>query len=435
MGNSLGKITVVLGLQRGDEGKGRFVDMLAGDHQVIARFNGGPNAGHSVTNGQVELKLHQLPSGILYEDNLNVVGNGMLLDPLRLQDEITEVSAAGVKISPKNLLISNQAHLILPHHVALDEVREAGAGGQGSTKRGIAFAAADKYERIGVRAEDIAVGEAVKDEALAKLQAVMQANPGVEFANPDAEAYVAKWWKAAQALAPFLRDTVEAVHDALAAGKNVLAEGAQAFGIDIEHGMYPYVTSSHTTTGGVLNGLGVGANRIGRVVGVAKAVKSHVGGGPFVTEMLDEATATQWRGPKGKIDSEYGSTTGRPRRIGFFDLPELRQAIRVNGVTELALTKLDVLSEFGKDKITVCVAYDDGSGNQLSHAPSSGTRLAACKPVYKEFPLWTEPLRDVREFSALPQAAQDFITMLESELAVPINMIGVGPERDQVIVK
>lgn len=426
---------IVLGLQRGDEGKGRIVDLLAAEYGIVARFNGGPNAGHTVTNGTGEpLRLHQLPSGIARPDVRNIIGNGMLLDPVRLLDEIREVQAAGIAISPENLAISDLAHLILPHHICLDEIREAGQDGQGSTKRGIAYVARDKYERSGVRAELLVYDPAALFAAVRQgLEAV---NPqlkaaGLPARDPAKEAET--WLAAAKQLAPYVTDTVSLMHQALTDDTEVLAEGAQAFGLDIEFGMYPFVTSSHTTVGGAVTGLGISPRHIRRVVGVAKVVKSHVGGGPFVTEITDEALAATMRGQKGQIDSEYGATTGRSRKVGYLDLPELRRAIAINGVTELALTKFDVLPRFGRTA-NIAVAYKL-DGQTLQHAPSSAAQLERCEPVYETVELWTEDISGVRRRHDLPQKAQSLLAFLETELGVPITMVGVGPERNQIILE
>ncbi|HET8669323.1 MAG TPA: adenylosuccinate synthase [Candidatus Saccharimonadales bacterium] len=427
-------VDIVLGLQRGDEGKGRIVDLLASEYDIVARFNGGPNAGHTVANGGGEpLKLHQLPSGIARPDVVNVIGNGMLVDPILLLEEITEVVEAGVAITPQNLMISDLAHLILPHHISLDEIREAGEGGQGSTKRGIAFVASDKYERIGVRAELIAHGLDELEAAVRQgLHSVNEARVSVGLPKHDAAAEAREWIAKTKDLAPYITDTVALLHSWLESRKTVLAEGAQAFGLDIEFGMYPYVTSSHTTSGGAVSGLGIDPHAIKRIVGVVKVLKSHVGGGPFVTEITDGELATKMRGERGRIDSEYGASTGRERQVGYLDLPELRRAIAVNGVTEIALTKFDVLPMFG-ESMNIAVAYNLG-GKEVKYAPSSAAQLERCQPVYKKMPLWPDDITGIRKRSALPQNARALLDFLSEELGVPISMIGVGPERDQIIL-
>lgn len=426
-------VDVVLGLQRGDEGKGRFVDLLAPHYDIVARFNGGPNAGHTIADDTLELRLHQIPSGITSEGVLNVIGNGSYVDPLKLLAELNDVKSH-VKVDPKQLLISTDAHLILPHHIGLDEIREAGTQGQGSTLSGIAYVAADKYVRSGIRAEELLDSDGALQSAVAqKLEEIQEARQSAGLPIQEPNSVAAAWLKQAQTLRPFIGDTLTVLHEALKQKKNVLAEGAQATGLDIEHGMYPYVTSSHTTTGGVLNGLGVGPTHIGKIIGVAKVLRSHVGGGPFVTKEHDLSKATRIRGKQGAVDSEYGATTGRERQVGYLDIPELRKAVLVNGVTELAITKLDVVPKTGKT-VPIATAYTYKQ-QQLEMAPSSAQRLERCKPVYEHLPTWQEDISSVRTFHGLPKQAQDFVRFLEKMLGIPVTMIGVGPLREQVILR
>lgn len=427
-------IDVVLGLQRGDEGKGRFVDLLAADYDIVARFNGGPNAGHTIADGDLELRLHQIPSGITSPTVTNLIGNGSYVDPIKLVAELVDLKKAGVKISPKNLCISADAHLILPHHISLDETREAGRNGQGSTLSGIAYVARDKYERNGVRVEQL-VENSVELTSLIiqKLEDTQELRRAVGLPTQNGSEIAKKWIKTANQIRPFVGETLSLLHEALGQQKHVLAEGAQATGLDIEHGMYPFVTSSHTTTGGVLNGLGVGPAHIRRIIGVAKALRSHVGGGPFVTREQDPEKAARIRGQQGNVDSEYGATTGRERQVGYLDLPELKKAILVNGVTELAITKLDSLPKAGKT-IPVATAYKH-KNKQLAIAPSSAYQLAACQPIYEHLPSWKEDISAVRSFQDLPAQAQNFIKFLEKNLEIPVTMIGVGPYREQVILR
>jgi adenylosuccinate synthase len=429
-------VVVVTGAQRGDEGKGRVVDYLAKQNDIVARFNGGPNAGHTVvTQDEKILRLHQIPSGIAYPDKLNIIGNGALLDPLRLLKEIDDLESVGIDITPKVLAISDMAHLILPHHISLDEVREAGNDGQGSTKRGIAFAARDKYERIGARTELIIDDPAeLTHKVIAGLDLANQARKKVGLPLHKSKAEALIWVKKASKLAPYITDTVSLLHNQIQKGKTVLAEGAQAFDLDIEHGMYPYVTSSHTTTGGALNGLGLSAKSIKEVIGVVKLTKSHVGGGPFVTEITDNPKLTeQIRGPKGKNDSEYGASTGRARRIGYLDLPEIRQAILVNGITKLALTKLDCAERYGTSML-IATGYKY-NGKVVQKAPSSARRLERCEPQYKKVPIWKNDISGIKTFDQLPKEAKDLINFLEKQLECPIKMIGVGPHRNQLIIR
>jgi adenylosuccinate synthase len=430
-------LDVIVGLQRGDEGKGRFVDLLAGDYTVIARGNGGANAGHTVIpkNAGEPLALHQIPSGVAYPDKLNIVGNGVYLDPVRLIDEMATVRAGGLQVSPNNLLLSNAAHLVLPHHIILDNLRESGRSAQGSTKSGIAYVAADKYLREGVRLETVVEEPKVLLERVSDgLATVNELLPADQKRSRAEIADTAKTWlKAAEQLKMYIADTAEIINNRLQAGEQVLAEGAQAFWLDINHGMYPAVTSSSTTVSGLLDGLGVSAKHLGKVVGVTKAVKSHVGGGPLVTEVTDSTLAATIRGPLGKTDSEYGVTTKRPRRIGYPDLVELRNAILVNGVDELAISKLDHVARYGST-VPIATSYTY-KGKQRRTAPSSAIALEQCRPNYQELPTWQAELSDVRDYGQLPPEAVDFVEFFESELGVPVTKLGVGPHREQVILK
>ncbi|HEY1085756.1 MAG TPA: adenylosuccinate synthetase [Candidatus Saccharimonadales bacterium] len=399
-----GKVTVVIGLQRGDEGKGRVVDELAETHDIVARFNGGPNAGHTVVLPDgTELDLHLIPSGVAHPGTMNVIGNGCYLDPIKLLGEFEHMEEKGVIISPDILKISDSVHLILPQHIQEDTEREAGAGAQGSTKSGIAQVARDKYYRTG-----ITLGHALEDsETKASLPVDYQ--------------------RAIDTLAPYVDDTVLYLNNALRAGKNILAEGAQGFLLDVDHGMYPFVTSSSTATGGAVTGLGIPPQVIGDVFGIVKATQSHVGGGVFVTEITDEELLARLRGKQGAVDAEFGTTTGRARRMGHLDLPQLRRAIDVCGVTQLVLTKVDCVPRYG-DTITICERYESSE-----IAPASQFALEQQKPVYTQLGSWSEDISSITDFSALPKNAQDYITYVETRLATPITRIGVGPGRQQVI--
>lgn len=426
-------ITVVVGEQRGDEGKGRFVDMLAEEHDIVARFNGGNNAGHTVVlpDGRV-LKLHGVPSGIAHPNAMNVIGNGCLVNPVKLVEEIKDIEAQGIQVTPANLMISNGAHLTLPHHISEDEIREAGAGGQGSTKSGIAQVASAKYMREGARAEMIIHDV---DTLVTMVQAGLKDQRGVreavELAPLDEDKIIAEFKAATEQLAEFIGDTVVYLNEALANDKKILAEGAQAFLLDIDHGMYPFVTSSTTTAGGVAPGLGVAPQKISRVIGVSKVTQSHVGGGPFVTEIDDESELVRLHGDVAAVDAERGATTGRTRRLGYLDLPSIRRAQLVNGTTEIALTKLDWLPRFG-ETIPVCVHYKLAE-KEILIAPDSAPRLIESEPVYEYLPNWTEDISGIRTFEGLPKNAQKFVEFVEAQTGLPVTMIGVGPERSQVI--
>jgi adenylosuccinate synthase len=430
-----GVLDVIVGLQRGDEGKGRFVDLVAPDYDIIARGNGGANAGHTVIPDTLEpLALHQVPSGITHPGKLNIIGNGVYVDPERLVAEINEIRTSGIKVSSQNLLISDIAHLVLPHHIGLDALREFGTGAQGSTQSGIAYVAADKFLREGVRTELLSSPKLLLERAVDGLSQLNKQLPAKER-KPQTELQAAakQWLKAAESLKEYLADTVEVVNDRLKAGNRVLAEGAQAYWLDINHGMYPAVTSSATTVSGLLDGLGVAPKHLGKVTGVAKAVKSHVGGGPLVTEITDEALADRVRGIFGAADSEYGATTKRARRIGYPDLVELRNAIRVDGVDEMAISKLDHVPRYG-ETLLVATSYTY-RGEQRLTAPSSAAALAECIPNYQEFKTWQQDVSHIRDYKKLPPEAIGFIELFETQLGVPVKKIGVGPERSQVIQK
>jgi len=426
-------LDVVVGLQRGDEGKGRFVDLIAGDYTIIARGNGGSNAGHTVMPDTLEpLALHQVPSGISRPGKLNVIGNGVYVDPQRLVNEIADVRTAGFSVLPKNLLISDAAHLVLPHHIGFDGLRENSLKAQGSTRSGIAYVAADKYLREGVRMENAWLPQVLKERATDGLHELNKHLPKAkQNTAQEIETIVAKWLQSVEALKPHLADTVELINNRLEAGEAVLAEGAQAFWLDVNHGMYPSVTSSSTTVAGLLDGLGVSAKHLGKVTGVAKSVKSHVGNGPFVTEITDKALADKVRGSFGLADSEYGATTHRPRRIGYPDLVELRNAIRINGIDELALSKLDHVSRYGKT-VKVATSYNY-QGQERFTAPTSALALAECTPNYQSLPTWWHDISEMHNFKELPAEVINFINLFEKELKVPITKIGVGPSRNQVI--
>ncbi len=398
-----GKITAVVGLQYGDEGKGKIVDYLAEKADVVIRANGGSNAGHTIVlkDGQA-LALHQIPSGIAYDNTINIIGNGCFLDPVKLAEEISDAKSKGVAISPENLKISKTAHLVLPKHKEEDAKRESGSKAQGSTKAGIAFAAADKSLREGLRAE--AIAEATRDDLVTM--------GGKEFAE------------AAIGLSNFLCDSVELIQQLISSDKNILLEGAQAFGLDINHGKYPYTTSSDTTVAGLLSGSGINHKQISKVVGVAKATPSKVGGGPFVTIIKDEHIATQTRGEKGKVDSEFGATTGREREVGYLDLVALKRAVQINGVDEIALTKFDCVNRHGATT-NIAVAYDF-KGRKVINPPTSGIELYECSPIYEEFSTWQD------DKSA---AAQKYIKFIEDYLNTPISMIGNGPRKEQLTIR
>ena len=401
-----GSVTVVLGLQRGDEGKGRFVDELASSHDIVARFNGGPNAGHTVVlPDNTELDLHLVPSGIAHSNVVNIIGNGCLIDPIKLLKEFSDIEAKDIKVTPDNLKISANAHLILPSHIEGDKAREGTEQAQGSTNSGIAQVSADKYSRSGI----------TLNQALSNLDALL---------GKSNQEYV----DAVRQLEQFSADTTIYINRQLTDGKKVLAEGAQAFLLDIDHGMYPFVTSSTTTVGGVCTGLGIAPKYIDQVIGVIKATQSHVGGGPFVTEITDENLLGQLRGKQTEVDGEFGTTTGRARRMGHLDLPQIKRAIMVNGITHLAITKVDCIPRYG-NQIQICTSYKDVG----DIAPVSADALDQSTPEYENLPSWTEDISVIDDFDSLPENAKNYIKFIEEKLTTPIFRIGVGPNRDQVI--
>lgn len=430
-------VDVIVGLQRGDEGKGRFVDIAAKDYDIIARFNGGNNAGHTVVlaNGDV-LKLHLVPSGIAHVGVVNIIGNGTLINLEKLVEEIASIEAKGISVTSENLKISSSAHLIIPSHIYDDEIREAGDGRQGSTKSGIAQVSAAKALRIGVRAEMLKNDPEGLKSAI--YDALMIQQPLREAASLPAinERKVADYYvESTNHLAEFVTDTVVYINDALRAAKptRVLAEGAQAFLLDIDHGMYPFTTSTSTTSGGVAAGLGVAPSFIGKVTGVAKAVQSHVGGGPYVTEVTDEAELAKLHGDMTTVDAEYGTTTGRKRRLGYLDLPQIRRANLINGTNEVILSKVDWVPRYG-DNIKICIAYEK-DGQRIEIAPDSAISIEKSTPIYEVLPSWSEDIQGVRSFSDLPQAAKDYVEFIEKQLGVKVSILGVGPDPDQIIIR
>ena len=429
---------IVVGAQWGDEGKGRVVDWLARDAHLVARFGGGDNAGHTVVAQGHKLALHLVPSGILHPDLVCLVGAGVVVNPGQLVAEMDDLAALGIDVGPSRLKLSAAAHVILPTHRALDGARETARGGQalGTTKRGIGPTYADKAARVNPRAGDMAQPEQFAErvaEAVRVHNRRLQEEYDAEPFSPEQVA--AEYCAYAQRLAPHLTDGSALVGEALAAGRTVLCEGAQGLLLDLDHGTYPYVTSSATVAGGALTGLGFGPRYVSRVVGIAKAYTTRVGAGPFPTELLDEI-GERIR----QVGAEFGTTTGRPRRCGWLDLVILRYAARVNGLDEFALTKLDVLS--GLERLKVAVAYQRaGAGPESSRrerieffpAEFGVESLAEWEPIYEELPGWTEDITGVRTRDDLPPAAREYVARVEEWVGVPITLIGVGPEREQAI--
>lgn len=417
---------VVFGSQWGDEGKGRFVDYLAEAADVVVRYQGGNNAGHTVcANGQ-EYKLHLIPSGILYKEKPCIIGNGVVVDPKALIEEIEYLKEKGVGVD--NLYISDRAHVIMPYHRELDALIEEKLGDAkiGTTKKGIGPCYTDKISRTGFRMCDLLDKE---DFAVRLKKCMEDKNELIEKVyggEPLAyQAVLHEYLEYGRMLKEKIADTSLMIHQYAKEGKKLLFEGAQGMLLDIDYGTYPYVTSSHPTSGGVPIGAGVGPQAIDEVVGVVKAYTTRVGEGPFVTELFDEVgEAIRQRG------HEFGTTTGRPRRVGWLDLVIVRFAARTSGITAFAVSRMDTLGSF--DKVKVCVGYEI-DGEVIDNYPASLNTLAKAKPVYKEFKGWPGDLSHIRNYEDLPKEARDYIEFIEEQTGVPVAMIGVGPGRDECI--
>ncbi len=425
-------LDVVVGSQWGDEGKGRITDLLAAEADIVARFSGGDNAGHSVTVGDQLYKLHLVPSGIVHPHTTCMLGSGMVVNPVRLLEEMDYLEAHGVQISPQRLKISSAAHIITPAHIALDGAREAqrGEAGIGTTQRGIGPAYTDKATRNGIRA-----GSMVNPEEFADLvekhtaAAAVMLEQVFHYEAPNPTEVARAFCEYAKRLQPYLSDVGAMIADALDQGKIVLAEGAQGALLDLDHGTYPFVTSSYPTTAGALMGLGVGPKHLRRIIGVAKSFQTRVGSGAFPTECEGDI-AKHLRGTGDQPWDEFGTTTGRPRRCGWFDAVLLRYAVRLNSCTEMALTKLDILT--GLDPIQICTAYQY-AGKSHPDLPADPTHLAEFSAQYEATPGWDADITDARHWDDLPGAAQTYVQQIQELANTPISLISVGPERDQVI--
>jgi adenylosuccinate synthase len=421
--------TVVLGLAWGDEGKGRVCDALASDVDYVSRYSGGNNAGHTVRVGEEEFKLHLVPSGIVREGVVCTIGNGVVVDPEVLVEEVEALEARGLDVRDR-LKVDGRAHLIMPYHIALDSHREIALGDAriGTTNRGIGPAYEDKVARSGIRAQDIF------DEGIlkTKLKAALREKNAI-FENVYGEkqyevADVASWLLSfSEFIGPMVADTGTLLREALENRERVLLEGGQATLLDNDHGTYPFVTSSNPTVGGAVVGSGIPAGQLEYVVGVTKAYTTRVGDGPMPTELFDETGETIR-----SVGREYGTTTGRSRRVGWLDLPAIKWAASLNGITHVAITLLDVLSAV--DEINICIGYEIG-GERIEGYPMHQTDLHHARPVYKSLPGWGEDITWCRMRGDLPRAAQDFVGFVEAEVGAPLCMISVGPERDQAIVE
>jgi adenylosuccinate synthase len=420
-------VTVVVGTQWGDEGKAKVIDLLAGSHSHVVRYQGGHNAGHTVVVGDQRYALQLVPSGVLYEAVVPVIGNGVVVDLPTLFAEIDTLESRGV--SCKRLRVSTLAHLIFPWHQRHDAMSEAlrGDAKLGTTLKGIGPAYADKVKRIGVRAGEVRDRERFR--VAVKERATQENALFASLSEPlmDVDAVVAQYDEYAQRLLAYLDDTVNMLHGALERGANILLEGAQATFLDIDHGTYPFVTSSNPTAGGACAGSGIGPRDISRVVGIAKAYTTRVGAGPFPTEVHGELGDRIV-----DIGHEFGTVTGRRRRPGWLDLVMLRHAARVNSLTDIALTKLDVLDDF--DTIRVCVGYQL-EGRELQGFPDDAETLARVECVYVDIPGWKQSLRACRREADLPREVLSLLSLVEQHTKVPVSVVGVGPERDDVVLR
>lgn len=420
---------VIVGAQWGDEGKGKVVDVLTERADVVVRFQGGNNAGHTLVVGGEKTVLHQIPSGILHPRVTCVVGNGVVVNLEVFLEEIAKLKAKNVRVSPENLLVSDRAHLIMPYHQRIDIAREKGAGDGkiGTTGRGIGPTYEDKMARKGLRLCDL-LDEKVFETKL-RIQ-VEEKNHYLEKrlgAEPCSFDEIAEKFRAlGKEIRPFIGSTAPLLDREMRAGKSVLFEGAQGAQLDVDHGTYPYVTSSSTVAGGACTGAGVGPTWIDAVIGISKAYTTRVGSGPFPTELLDDV-GDQLR----KKGAEFGSTTGRPRRCGWLDVVVVRDAVRVNGLTGVTLMKMDVLS--GTDPLRLCTGYEI-DGKVVDEVPASLEVLERAKPVYEEHPGWTEDLSGITTFDALPKAAKSYVRRVEELIKTPVVMISVGPNRSETIV-
>lgn len=418
-------VSVLVGSQWGDEGKGKVVDILSEKYEIVARYQGGANAGHTVEIGDRQFILHLIPSGILREDVICVIGNGVVVDPQALLDEISFLEKNNIKIDGR-LFISHNAHLIMPYHKLLDSISESGQNKIGTTGRGIGPCYIDKYARKGIRIVDLLNKDVLEKkirENLAEKNTLLKKI--YDHKELDVEAIIAEYMEFDKRIDKYIKDTPVFLNNAISEGKSVLLEGAQGALLDIDHGTYPYVTSSSPTSGGACTGTGIPPNRIDSVIGIVKAYTTRVGLGPFPTELLDE-DGERLR----KIGAEFGATTGRPRRCGWFDAFLVKYSCMINGIDSVAITKLDVLSSF--DEIKVCTGYEL-QGKMLKAFPNDVEQLDCIKPVYETLPGWKTDISGARTYDELPKATKDYLEFMSNYCGFKISLISVGAKRAQTI--
>ena len=421
-------VSVVIGSQWGDEGKGKIVDLLSAKVDIVARYQGGANAGHTICWGDKTFVLHLVPSGIFQDNVICVIGNGVVIDPVAILKEINTIKELGYSIDGR-LLISHNAHLIMPYHKKIEEARERSrnANAIGTTGRGIGPAYMDKFARTGIRMVDLLDRDTLSKKlkrSIEEKNAILRGVYGAAELNVDA--IIEEYAAFDKLVAPFVTDTSYFLNNAIKEGKNVLAEGAQGSLLDIDFGTYPYVTSSHPTVGGCCTGLGIPAMAINRVIGIVKAYSTRVGNGPFPTELTDDV-GERLR----KVGHEFGATTGRPRRCGWIDLVALGYTCSINGFTDLTITKLDVLS--GLEEIKVCVGYRY-NGKESTRFPSEMHTLEQVEPIYESFPGWEEDIVGIDTLEALPTNARKYLQFISDRLQVDISMVSTGPKRSQTIL-
>lgn len=419
--------SIVVGLQWGDEGKGKVVDFLTEEADLVVRAQGGNNAGHTVIANGEKYILHLIPSGILWQEKHCVIGNGVVLDPVGLVTEIEKLEAQGVVIAEENLAISNRAHVVLPYHKALDEARELARGDKaiGTTKRGIGPTYADKANRNGLRLADLLNEEVAAELISCRLEEVNETTAKFNLPQFTTEQVLAEIKPALERLRPHIKDTIPIVHDARKAGKTILFEGAQGFFLDIDFGTFPYVTSSSTSSGGAVSGSGLPPQAIQEVIGVCKAYTTRVGEGPFITENDDFSDYMH-----NTLGREFGATTGRPRRCGWLDTVLLKFSCLINGVTKLAITNLDGLDE--RETIDICVAYDI-DGERHTYPPAERDAWNRAVPVYETLPGWKSSTENCTTWEELPENARAYLTRLAELSETAIGFVGVGPDREQTI--
>jgi len=419
-------ISVIVGSQWGDEGKGKIVDLLSDRFQIVARYQGGANAGHTVEIGDKKFILHLIPSGILRDDVICVIGNGVVIDPQALLEEIKMLEDLGVKIKNR-LFISHNAHLIMPYHKLLDSINESGNSKIGTTGRGIGPCYIDKYARTGIRIVDLLNRKNLEEKIRCNIEEknnILKKLYDKEELNIDE--IIKAYLKFDDEIDQYITDTTSLLNNAIKDGKSILLEGAQGALLDVDHGTYPYVTSSSPTSGGACTGTGIPPTKINSVIGIVKAYTTRVGLGPFPTELKDE-TGEKLR----TIGYEFGATTGRPRRCGWYDAFLVNYSSMINGITKAAITKLDVLSNF--EKINVCVGYEI-NGKKLKYFPTNVYDLENAKPIYETLDGWNEDISFAKTFDELPSKAKDYLNFIADKSNFEIGIISVGPKRDQTII-